>query len=106
MLGRIIGLILMRGPTLMLGPVRMLILLYWANASGASSVKNTPVAAIDRSNRMPPFIGLEDRLPWPVSIISRPRKFVTAPLWRAGGILSSLIATPHQPIVRHPAAPN
>jgi hypothetical protein len=32
MLGRIVGLMLMRGPTLMLGPVRMLILLYCAKA--------------------------------------------------------------------------
>ena len=65
----------MRGPTLMLGPVRMVMLLYCANASGAASVRSMLAATTDRT---PDFIRLKDRLPRPVLVIWRPRKSMLA----------------------------
>ncbi len=59
----------MRGPTFMLGPVRMLMPLYCANACGVASVTTAAIRAIDRNGRTRLFVRMKDRLPWPVSIM-------------------------------------
>jgi hypothetical protein len=70
MLGRIVGLMLMRGPTLMLGPCACSCCCTAQTPPGQQRQKMLAAT----SNRTPHFIRMKDRLPGPVSIIWRPRK--------------------------------